>query len=108
MSPRSHSLVVEHAARLLGAQIRAGRAERGWTAKHLAELVGVTERTVRNVERGGLGVALGTTLDCAWVVGVTLFYEDEQRLAAEAERASAALIGKRVRPRAADDVDLDF
>jgi hypothetical protein len=42
------------------------------------------------------------------LVGVPLFYEDEQRLAAESERARAALIGKRVRPRAPEDVDLDF
>ena len=108
MTARPHSLVVHHAAQILGARIRAGRAERGWTAKQLAERVGVTERTVRNVERGALGVALGTALDCAVLVGVTLFYEDEQRLAAEAAHARAAVIGKRVRPRTPEDVDLDF
>lgn len=108
MPPRTHSPVVRHAAQLLGAQVRAGRAKRGWTAEQLAERVGVTERTVRNVERGTLGVALGTALDCAALVGVPLFYEDEQRLAAEAERTRAAVIGKRVRPRTANDVDLDF
>jgi transcriptional regulator with XRE-family HTH domain len=108
MPPRAHSRVVHHVAQILGAQIRAGRAERGWTAEQLAERVGVTERTVRNVERGALGVALGTALDCAALVGVTLFYEDEQRLATEAERARATLIGRRVRPRTPEDVDLDF
>jgi DNA-binding XRE family transcriptional regulator len=108
MSPRVHSRVVRHAAQILGAEVRAGRAERGWTAKELAERVDVSERTVRNVERGALGVALGTALDCAALVGVPLFYEDEQRLATEAERARVTLIGKRVRPRTPEDVDLDF
>lgn len=108
MSPTPRSRVAHHAAQLLGAQIRAGRAERGWTAKQLAERAGVTDRTVRNVERGALGVALGTALDCAALVGVTLFHDDEQRLVAEAKRAHAALLGKRVRPRAREDVDLDF
>jgi transcriptional regulator with XRE-family HTH domain len=93
---------------MLGAQVRAGRIERGWTVAQLAERAGVAEKTVRNVERGALGVALGTVLDCAVLVGVTLFYEDERRLAAEAERGRAALIGKRVRPPPRPDVDLDF
>lgn len=108
MPPRVYSRVAQHAAQILGAQIRAGRAERGWTAAQLAERVGVSERTVRNVERGALGVALGTALDCAALVGVPLFDEDERRLASEAERARATLIGRRVRPRAPEDVDLDF
>lgn len=108
MSPRSYPRVVHHVADILGAQVRAGRIERGWTVAQLAERAGVSEKTVRNVERGALGVALGTALDCAVLVGVTLFYEDERRLAAEAERGRAALLGKRVRSTAPAEVDLDF
>lgn len=108
MPPRSYPPVVHHVAQILGAQIRAGRIERGWTIEQLAERAGVTEKTVRSVERGALRVALGTALDCAVLVGVTLFHEDERRLAAEAERGRAALIGKRVRPTALPEVDLDF
>lgn len=108
MTPRAYPRVVHHAAQILGVQVRAGRLERGWTVAQLAERAGVAEKTVRNVEHGALGVALGTALDCAVLVGVTLFYADERRLAAEAERGRAALIGRRVRPRAPEEVDLDF
>lgn len=82
--------------------------ERGWTVEGLAERAGVAEKTVRNVERGDLGVAIGTVLDCAVLVGVPLFYEDERRVAAEAERGRATLMGRRVRTVAEPEIDLDF
>ena len=82
--------------------------ERGWTVDDLAERAGVAEKTIRNVERGDLGVAIGTVFDCAVLVGVPLFYEDERRLAAEAERGRASVIGRRVRAAAEPEVDLDF
>jgi transcriptional regulator with XRE-family HTH domain len=107
MPLRVYPRIVHHAAQLLGAEIRAGRTERGWTVAQLAERAGISEKTVRAVEHGGLGVAIGTVFDCAVLVGVPLFYEDEQRLATEAERARAVL-GRRVRRTEPSDVDLDF
>ena len=108
MSVRHHHPSVHHAAQLLGAEIRAGRQERGWTVAQLAERAGVAEKTVRNVEHGKLGVALGTAFDCALLVGVRLFDADERDLGAEAAQRRAALIGRRVRRRAPEDTDLDF
>lgn len=108
MAARSYPRVVRNAAQLLGTQIRAGRIERGWTVEDLAQRAGVVEKTVRNIERGDLGVAIGTVLDCAVLVGVPLFYEDERLLAAEADRHRARLIGRRVRAAAEPEVDLDF
>ena len=81
---------------------------RGWTVDHLAERAGVSDKTVRKVEHGDPGVALGTALDCATLVGVALFYDDERRLATEAQRGRAPLIRRRVRPSAAPKIDLDF
>jgi hypothetical protein len=74
----------------------------------LAERADVTDRTVRKVEGGDVGVAIGTVFDCAALVGVPLFYDDERRLASEAERERAAVIGRRVRPSAEPEIDLDF
>ena len=104
---RTISSVALDAARLLGTEIRAGRIERGWTLAELAERAGVSRPTVVKLERGHPGVALGTALDCASLVGVPLFYDDERRLAAEAARG-AALIGRRVRRSRPTEVDLDF
>lgn len=108
MTVRVTSSAALDAARLLGAQVRAGRFARGWTLKQLAERAQVTPTTVRRIEAGHPGVALGTALECAVLVGVPLFYEDERRLAAEAERGRAALLDRRVRPKRRDEVDLDF
>jgi transcriptional regulator with XRE-family HTH domain len=108
MPRNAYPPVVLHAARLLGAQVRAGRMARGWTITELAERAGVAEKTVRKVEHGDPRVALGTAFDCAVLVGVALFYDDPRRMAAEAERGRAPLIGRRVRPSAPPETDLDF
>jgi transcriptional regulator with XRE-family HTH domain len=109
MADRPVSSAARHAAELLGARIKAGRLERGWSINELAERAQVSRVTIMNVERGDLRVALGTVLDSATLVGVPLFYEDERRLAAEAARGRAPLLGKRVRRSSTEpDVDLDF
>jgi len=107
-SKRSYPPVVRHAAQLLGADVRAARLERDWTVAHLAERAQVSPRTVLKVEHGDPSVALGTALDCASLVGVPLYYDDERRLAAEAAQKRAPLIGRRARSAAAPEVDLDF
>jgi transcriptional regulator with XRE-family HTH domain len=66
------STATKAAARLLGQQVRAGRLQRRWTLEGLAERIGVSDTTVRKVERGDLSVALGTALEAATLVGVEL------------------------------------
>lgn len=108
MGSRHYPRVVRHAAQVLGAQIRAGRIERGWTVEQLAERAGVSEKTVRKVEHGDVSVALGTAFDCATLVGVALFDEDERNVAAMAEHRWGPLIKRRVRRSSTVEVDLDF
>ena len=92
---------------LLGRQVRLGRRERRWTVKDLAERVGVTEVTLRKVERGDPSVALGTAFEAATLVGVALFHEDPERRALEAGRVAdrLALLPSAIRPRATIDDD---
>ena len=76
---------------LLGGTVRA--------LAELAERVGVSHVTIQKVERGDPGVALGTALDAATLVGVPLFHPDEEaRIRALAyKRIELALLPKRAR-----------
>ena len=73
------SPVTLEAARLLGSRVALARRERRWTIAELAERVGASVVTIRKVERGDPTVALGTALETAVLVGVTLFHEDPVR-----------------------------
>ncbi len=93
------------AARLLGSRVALARRERRWTLAELAERVGVSVVTIRKVERGDPTVALGTALEAATLVGVTLFHEDPVRrsLEVEAVQARLAMLPASVRRAAVDD-----
>jgi transcriptional regulator with XRE-family HTH domain len=85
------------------------RQERKWTEAQLAERVGVSEKTLRNVERGATNVAIGTVFDAAAIVGVPLYHEEATRLTADLASAQAqlALLPQRTRRRprrVSDDV----
>jgi len=105
---RTYSPVTVEAARLLGARVRLARRERRWTLQELAERVGVTQVTMRKVERGDLTVALGVAFEAATVVGVPLFHENSARRLLERGRIDdrLAVLPKLVRKPA--EVDDDF
>ena len=105
---RAFHPVSAEAAKVLGAQVRSARVQRGWTLRELADRVGATPSTVGKVERGDLTVGLGVAFDAAVLVGVPLFFEDRPRLALEADRGveRLALLPRRVRPNR--EVDDDF
>ena len=99
------SPLTRDAGALLGRLVRAARLERRWTMEDLAERVGVTAATISQVEKGDLGVALGTAFEAAAIVGVPLFDPDPARRALEAERVGArlAVLPATVQPTAVDD-----
>ena len=101
--PRSRG--TQKALRLLGAQIRLARRERGWKIEDLAERVGVSRVTIRNLENGAPGVAVGTVFEAAVLVGLPLFHEDPDRLRLEEGRVGdrLALLPERIRSRTPDD-----
>jgi transcriptional regulator with XRE-family HTH domain len=98
------------ALRLLGAEIAQGRRERRWSSASLARRAGVSETTVRKVERGEPGVAVGTVLEMAALTGVPLFSADprELDLGLQRSRDRLALLPKRVRARELPAMDDDF
>lgn len=100
---------------VLGAQIRLARHEKNWTAAELGKRIGVGPRTVTAIERGAPGVAIGTVLSAASVLGVPLFgatVDDElARLRRRGEERIALIPSREYQPRStpADDDDaLDF
>jgi len=93
------------ALRTLTIAIRVGRLRRGWTVAQLAERVGVSHATITSLEAGRPGVAVGTVLEAATLVGVPLFSSDEvQRSSHEALlRTELALLPATARQRKIDD-----
>ena len=83
---RNYNPATREAARLLGNQIRAARIRREITQAELAERVGVSTMTMAKIERGDLGVALGSVFEAAVVAGVALFDPDPDRRLGEVRR----------------------
>lgn len=94
-----HSAYAREAGNLLGEQIKAARLQRHWSQRELAGRAGITAPTLRKIERGDLGVALGTVFEVASLAGVPLFHEDRDRLTLYLERTAArtALLPQRAR-----------
>jgi transcriptional regulator with XRE-family HTH domain len=96
---RLYSRETIEAAQLLGAQVALSRRERRWSARELAERAGITQPTLRKVERGDPTVSLGVAFEVATLVGVPLFHEDPTRLSLDLDRTRGrvAVLPQRVR-----------
>jgi transcriptional regulator with XRE-family HTH domain len=86
------SPVPRTAAQLLGARVREARIGRRLSLIDLAGRVGVSENTMRKIERGDPTVGLGVTFEAATLVGVPLFDEDAPRVERELRRVNDRLI----------------
>lgn len=104
----AYSPLTIEAARLLGSSIQLARKERRWTLKELAERVGVTEVTMRKIERGDPSVRLGAAFEAAVVTGVPLFDADPVRRSLERERVEARLAALPKTVRRSEDPRDDF
>lgn len=105
-----YSAYAADAARLLGAQIRLARRERGWSQDELGARIGITPRTIYKIEHGDPSVGLGAAFEAAALLGVPLFHADRSRLTADLDRvdARAALLARPSRRRADHEVKDDF
>lgn len=97
------------AAQVLGLQIAQARRAARWTAEELAERVGVSVRTISNLEHGSPTVTMGIAFEAATMLGISLFGADGPELARLAARGrdSLALLPSRVR-RSREPVHDDF
>jgi transcriptional regulator with XRE-family HTH domain len=96
---------------VLGQQINEARLAKGWTVADTAARLGVGPRTVRALEKGAPGVAIGTVFNAAFLVGVNLFGLDPAALAEARRRGedTLALLPSRVRRTNTDRFDgIDF
>lgn len=106
MAKRTYLTPTSDAVRVLGQQLAAARRSQRRTTADVAERVGISLLTLRKVERGDPGVAVGTVFEVATVLGVALFGATGPQLAelaARGERELALLPARIVRPEQADD-----
>ncbi|RRC96429.1 helix-turn-helix transcriptional regulator [Schaalia canis] len=66
VKPAQHEAFAQH----VGSAIRAARRHLGMTQEELAELIGVSDRTMRSIEQGKTGVSFDSVLRSAQAVGV--------------------------------------
>ena len=106
---KTYSRYTCEALSLLGQRIRLARRARKWTERMLAERAGLTRPTLRKIERGEPGCAIGSVFEVAALVGVALFDQDIQGLRQRRERTEdqLALLPQAVRPRD-EALDDDF
>lgn len=80
------------------------------TAQELAERAGVSRPLLSRVEKGDMTVSLGAVFEIATILGVPLFEEDDERLAARlaTERWANALLRQRAFQANRRKIDNDF
>lgn len=98
---RIHSPQAIEAAALMGERIRLGRKRRRWSEQELADRAGIARATLRKIERGETGCAVGLVFEAAALAGVPLFESDVAPLSEQIGRArdQVALLPRRVRAR---------
>lgn len=95
---------------VLGLEIARARRAQRMSQAELAERAGISENTLRSVERGALTVGAGIVFELAGLVGLDLLgarTSDLPELVARS-RDRLALLPARVRSRASEEIDDDF
>lgn len=98
------------AIEILGQRIRVARHARGWTAADFGARLGVSARTVTQMEKGAPTTSIGHVFNAASLLGITLFGASPAELARMSTdgRALVALLPSRTHPVRLDDSGDDF
>jgi len=83
---RTYARVTEQALLLLGKQIQLSRKQNGMTEEDMAVRAGISRTTLRKIEAGAPGVAIGLVFEAATIAGIPLFDQDRTRLPKHIER----------------------
>jgi len=91
------------------ALLRIGRREKAMTVAELADRLGVSIPTTRNLLRGAPTVAIGKYFEAATILGIALFEPDQDRFQISRHRVEKidSLLPKRV-VKPSEDFDDDF
>lgn len=106
---RTYTPQTREAVRVLGLGIARARRARRWTQAELAERAGISDSTLRSIERGSPTATIGVVFELASLLGIDLFGagpEDLSALVAQG-RDRLALLPARIRTRPTE-VDDDF
>lgn len=105
----TYSPQTQEAVRVLGLDIARARRARRWTQAELAERAGISDGTLRSIERGAPTATIGVVFELASLLGIDLFGAGPEELSAlvAQSRDRLALLPARVRARPAQVQD-DF
>jgi transcriptional regulator with XRE-family HTH domain len=108
-----HEFVISPVARdaliVLGQRIKIARIQRGWTVADVARRSLTSVPTVRKIEAGAPGTAIGTAFHMAFLLAVPLFgIEDPAELARLRRQGEDTLALLPARVRGTEDLDDDF
>ena len=95
----SYSPQTRTAVEVLGLEIARARRARRWTQAELAERAGISENTLRSIERGSPTATIGVVFELAALLGIELFGAGPEELPALVAQARdrLALLPSRVR-----------
>ena len=88
---RPSSRYAVEAVTLLGKLIRQNRIERKETAAQLAERAGISRGLLQRIEHGDPGCSVGAVFEVAALLGIRLFDQDRETLAANNQIATQTL-----------------
>lgn len=96
---RTYSSRTSQALKLLASLIKTTRKRRGWSESDLAERCNTTRATIRKIEQGNPGTAIGLYFETAHLLGIPLLAEDDDNLSEIQKRVDLelAVLPKRIR-----------